>query len=232
MPDEPLPSSRCPPPEALDAFAASGAGTPELRAHVEGCASCRDYVQALQRAADAHLRADARAGQGRPSALGGRSMWLRLMLVGAAVALAVVVVKGMPKLAKQEGLTVYVGRGTGPQRKAVSGSPVATGDLLRFQYAAPAEGFLMILGGSEGQPLNLFHPHGVTEAAKVAAGPGPAPVPETVLLDAAPGAKRIASIFRREPFTLEQAQGWLGTGPGTGARCEDCRIQWVILQRP
>jgi hypothetical protein len=235
----------CPPPVVLEYLAAGDPQPVETSAHVAGCPSCQADLDALSRAAaefrlarparQFEAKLVARAADGRR-----RSRWR--WVLGALGATAVAgVVAGVLAIAARgtleegvqlkgaTGLSVFVLRvGAAQPAAAASGARIGQGDSVRFQYAAPVAGFLMVVDLDGTGRLSAFHPFGGARAQP--AGAGSETLPETIAIDAAPGPERIGAIFRPAPFTLDDVRAWVASsGPPP---CASCRVDWVVLEKP
>jgi hypothetical protein len=121
-------------------------------------------------------------------------------------------------------------QGPAEPRLLADGATIHAGDVLRFQYSAKKNGYLMVVDWDGTGQLTVFHPFGLEVADSVQAGPHQL-LPESVKVDAAKGPERVVAIFSPEPFSLSQVRAWLDPATGKLA-CPDCESTWVVLEKP
>jgi hypothetical protein len=238
----PLRGPGCPPSVVLEYLAAGETLEPGIQVHVASCAACKDHVQALTEASEAYRRSHPpeqflRKLEAREVA---PPTWRRWLLGSAAasacaVLLTVLTWQGSDEVRLKGGteLGVYVKRaGEASPLRLVSGAKVRAGEVLRFHYRPPSDGWLLLVSIDGTGQLTVFHPYQGTAAARVAGGTLSV-LEESIALDEAPGPERLAAIFSPESFTVEELRAWL-SGPSSSAPridCPHCQVEWVVLEK-
>lgn len=232
----------CPPTVVLEYLAAGEPLDPSLQVHVASCAACTHHVRALTEASEAYRRAHPPEQFQRK--LAARAVappaWRRWLLGSAAasacaVLLAVLTWHGSDEVRLKGGseFGVYVQRtGEASPLRLASGAKVRAGEVLRFLYRPPSEGWFLLVSVDGTGQLTVFHPYQGSAAARVTGG-APSVLEESIALDEAPGPERLAAIFNPEPFTLEELRGWL-SGPASSEpriNCPHCQVEWVVLEK-
>ncbi|AKJ03783.1 ActD [Archangium gephyra] len=226
----------------LEYLAAGDPVEPGTPVHVAACAACGEHVRALTEASEAYRRSHPperflrklEAREVAPPA------WRRWLLGSAAasacaVLLTVLTLRGTDEVRLKGGTEfgVYVKRaGEAAPLRLASGAKVRAGEVLRFHYQPPGDGWLLLVSIDGTGQLTVFHPYQGTAAARVAGGTLSV-LEESIALDEAPGPERLAAIFSPEPFTLEELRGWL-RGPSSSAPridCPHCQVEWVVLEK-
>jgi len=239
----PLRGPGCPPVVVLEYLAAGDPLEPGIQVHVASCAACTDHVRALTEASEAYRRAHppellARKLEAREVA---PPPWRRWMLGSAlasacAVLLAVLMTwHGTDEVRLKGGteLGVYVMRaGEAEPLRLASGATVRAGEVLRFHYRPPGDGWLLLVSIDGTGQLTVFHPYQGTAAAPVAGGTLSV-LEESIALDEAQGPERLAAIFDPEPFTVEELRSWLSGASSSAPRidCPHCEVEWVVLEK-
>jgi hypothetical protein len=251
----PLPPSPrgpgCPPAATLEALSAGEPADAATRAHVDACPRCAPQLAALREAHEAFLRArpaDRFLGQlARREAAAAAPRtgvpWRRLF-PGLAVALPLLLLVLLypDALSRRQddaavgfkgALTVVASRdGGGEVRTLGPDSPVRAGDALRFGYASPEAGHLLVLELDGRGEASVFHPFGGARSAPLAANQQ-ALLPGAVELDDAPGPRWLVAVFSRAPLEaaplLAQLRGQAGRARPELA-CEGCTVTPLRLQ--
>ena len=120
---------------------------------------------------------------------------------------------------------------TNPER-VLPDARLRKGDLLRFAYAAPEAGFLVILDLDATQQVTVFHPFGENEAARVVAGGDL--LLGTVALDDSLGSEWVVAVFSPKPLDVRRLEADLAsTTPGGVPRlaCTGCRVTTLRFQK-
>jgi hypothetical protein len=238
----PLRGPGCPPAVVLEYLAAEEPLEPGIQLHVASCAACKEHVRALTEASGAYRRSRPpeqflRKLEAREVAPPAWRRWLLGSAVASACAvlLAVSTWQGSDEVRTKGGTEfgVYVKRaGEASPLRLASGARVRAGEVLRFHYRPPSDGWLLLVSIDGTGQLTVFHPYQGTAAARVAGGTLSV-LEESIALDEAPGPERLAAIFRPEPFTVEELRAWL-SGPSSSAPridCPRCQVEWVVLEK-
>jgi len=196
-----------------------------LRAHVEGCDTCREAVASFGAARSAFLRehparpviaavveraeAEAREARGRPA-------WLRALLdrrwllVPAAAAAAAMFLLVDPRQAPRVGwkgdgaavLQLYAARDGGAARPIAPAEGLHAGDVLRFGVMAPRGGHAFVASVDEAGTFCRYFPQG--EAAALPQNAALQLLPGAIELDATVGREWIVLAVSERP--LEEAE--------------------------
>ncbi|HYO67429.1 MAG TPA: hypothetical protein VEU33_15245, partial [Archangium sp.] len=200
------------------------------------------HVRALTEASEAYRRARPpeqflRKLEAREVAPPAWRRWLFSSAAASACAvlLAVLTWQGTDEVRLKGGseFGVYVMRaGEASPLRLASGAKVRAGEVLRFHYRPPGDGWLLLVSIDGTGQLTVFHPYQGTAAARVAGGTLSV-LEESIALDEAPGPERLAAIFNPEPFTLEQLRTWLSGSSSSAPRidCPRCQVEWVVLEK-
>lgn len=238
----PLRGPECPPVVVLESLAAGDTLEPGIQVHVASCAACGAYVRALTEASEAYRRAHPperflRKLEAHPVA---PPAWRRWLLGSAAASACAVLLTVLTwhttdevRLKGGTEFGVYVKRaGEDAPRPLAPGAKVRAGDVLRFHYRPPREGWLLLVSMDGKGQLTVFHPYQGSAAARVAGGTLSV-LEESIELDEAPGPERLAAIFSPEPFTLEELRTWLSGSSSSAPRidCPQCQVEWVVLEK-
>lgn len=203
----------------LDAFAIGSLAPGELslaRAHLDGCARCRGELEAIE-ASHAKFSRDVfprtvprvRARmEARPWFQLPR--WLYVAVPAGAVAmLAVFFVRQPPPaehayLGVKGGAAMQVFARTNNQVRAVKdGATLAPGDELRFVVAPAGKRFLLVASVDAAGNANVYYPF--DGAASMALPPEPrVELPDSIVLDEAPGPERVFALFSDAPLNAHQ----------------------------
>ncbi|WP_224247393.1 DUF4384 domain-containing protein [Hyalangium gracile] len=232
----------CPPVVVLEYMAAGDAIEPGIAEHVASCAACTEHLHALTQASEAYRRSHPpeqflRKLDARRSPAPAWRRWLFAPVAAGAcmVLLAVLFMPGSNEV-RLKGRTefgVYVKRpGEASPQPLASGAKVRAGEVLRFHYQPPSDGWLLLISVDGTGRLTVFHPYQGSAAARVAGGTLSV-LEESIALDDAPGPERLAAIFSPEPFTVEELRAWLSS-PSSGAPridCPRCQVDWVVLEK-
>jgi hypothetical protein len=215
---------------------------PGIHVHVASCAACTDHVRAFTEAREAYRRSHPpeqflRKLEARKVAPPAWRRWLfgSAAASACAVLLAVLTWQGTGEVRLKGGTEfgVYVKRaGEAEPLRLASGAKVRAGEVLRFHYRPPGDGWLLLVSIDGTGQLTVFHPYQGTAAARVAGGTVSV-LEESIALDDAPGPERLAAIFSPEPFTVEELRTWL-SGPSSSAPridCPRCQVEWVVLEK-
>lgn len=244
-PAPPVRGPRCPPPVDLEELAAGEPGRPGAAAHLGECSPCRGYVELLRAEREAFLRQRPQEMFLRQVATktpqpGRRRRWVPALAFGLpALALAVgisVALVGTPPGIRGKGgaLTVVVQRpGESGARPVAQDARLDRGDALRFSFAAPRDGYLMILDLDGSGKATVFHPYGGARSSRIRAGAADF-LPNSVILDAAPGPEWIVAVFSPEPLEAEPLLAQVRATPWAGApavQCPGCQVEALRIQK-
>ena len=244
-----LPSrgSTCPPAMVLESLFAGDQTPADVSSHALGCADCGAYLSMLASEQAAFLarrpvelfqrQLARRTAEPKPGLWA--SWWLRLIPAGAALAALAVV--AVPRLNAGDGvglkgsaLSVFVkSPGQDSPRLVLPDARLRAGDLLRFAYNAPENGYLVILDLDSTKHVTAFHPFGGTTPAEIK--PFSADVlPGTVALDASPGAEWLVAVFSPHPIDVPKlSQSLTATPAGIDPQltCAGCRVTTLRIQK-
>lgn len=191
----------------LDEYVAGelGAGQAEVAAHVAACATCAARLAATEQA-QASFRTTAPALELRRRATPPRWSW-RPMLGGAALALGAlalfVVSRGERTGTRTKGAPVfqaYVKNAWGV-RAVANGDLVRAGDAIQFEFPAPGDAFVAVLGRDGTGRAAVLFPSGER------AGRPDGAARFSNVLDDAPGPETFRVFFCAEPVALEPLRG-------------------------
>lgn len=252
-----LPPSRrgpgCPPAAVLEALSAGEAVPGDAAAHAALCPDCSAQLAALREAALAFVKARPpelflRKLERRDAATPERPRLLRRLLPALALALpiaaGVVFAPGLLRHAGPagEGVTFKGGgafrvailrAGGGAPELAASDAVVRAGDALRFAYAAPRDGWLLVLELDGSGNAAVLHPFGAARGAPVAAGTRGF-VAGSVVLDDAPGPEQLFAVFSPRPVEaapLLDALRAQAQRPDPALACDGCTVTVLRLRK-
>jgi Putative zinc-finger len=192
----------------------SGEEAAEVQSHLDGCARCREAVEALA-AAEADFRAAPTPLRLVPPAPARRARWLVPAATLALAAGAVVALRPEGGL-RTKGSAVSVGMHVqhgGEVRRAGPGEVLAPGDTVRFTYSASEPGYLAILSVDGAGVASVYYPEG-PETVPVEAAHDAA-LPLGTRLDGVLGEERVVGLFCAQPRNLEPVrQALQAAAPG------------------
>ncbi len=246
----------CPAPIVLDGLSAGELPTESVARHVEACAHCTGYVAALSegrerfmalRPAPQFLRKlDAReAAQHSSRGLFGVRLPQWLMGLGGVAAAALVLFVAGPALIeggessggvrmKGGAFEVFYLR-PGAQTPAEAGQDerLRAGDALRFSYAAPKRGHLLVLDLDGTGKASVFVPYGGKRSQPVEKGDAQ-PLPGSVILDDAPGPEWLVAVFSERPLDAAPLLAALEAQMGASElklACDGCEVSSLRIQK-
>ncbi len=236
MPPLPARSADCPPPLELELLVSGDAPGSELEKHLRTCAECAGYLASLRHEHDAFLEA-------RPPELLLRKLATRAQprsrvrwwyaLVPATVAAVLLLWSQRPGQGgvqlKGSRLQITLKRpnsaATGPLENEAH-----PGDALRFQYAAPTDGQLVILEVDAAKQITVLQPFGQSRSMPILAGENTW-LPGSAVLDETLGTSRFISVFRATPIEVETLIQQLRDG--ASPTCDGCQVEErTVLKAP
>jgi hypothetical protein len=213
----------CPAAEVLEARIA-GERTAATEAHLSACAGCRRYIEELEQAQRAFLTerpaerfvAELRARTPSPAPSVLRPAWLGRWQIPAFAALvapalacvaALMLLRPPPspspespnvrlKGARLE--VLFLRRGMTEPSVVTDETLLRPGDRLRFAFAAPRAGHLLILGRDGTGAVAAYYPTGAARSFPVRPE-DPSTLPGAVALDEAPGPEEVYLVFSERP---------------------------------
>jgi hypothetical protein len=227
---------QCLPTLELEELAALGRSAP----HVDGCESCRAYVEALKTESSAYVKArpfellEKKLAQRKPAQ--SPSFWLRFLAPVAVVAAALVIgVVTLPETLgirpKGSAFSVLLYRTTGATTIG-DDTPVSAGDRLKLSFTAPENGYLLVLDLDGRERVTVAHPFGGAASAPVTAGPHV--FDGSLELDDAPGSEWLIAVFSPEAQDaaplIAQLKGQ-STRASMSVSCERCSVHAVRLKK-
>lgn len=230
----------CPPTVELEAFAAGA--SPELEAHVAGCAHCSPYVAALRTEAEAWQRAHPpelflkkleRRAAVKPATPWWR--WLGLLLPVAAAAVLVFSFRATDDdgvTLKGDAFKVFLKRGDAESVPLNPDAAVQAKDALRFGYDAPADGYLVVFDLDGADQVTTFYPYGATTAGAVKKAQGL--LAGSVVLDAQQGPEWLVAVWSKKPFDTAPLAAQLrgqATRPTVTLSCDGCVVSTLRLNK-
>jgi hypothetical protein len=234
-------STTCPPAFWLESACAGDAPPPHVTAHVATCEHCTARMQQLQQANEAfQVRHPATAFRRRvyarlPAQEPRRSLRWLFALAPVAVSVGVlgaVFVQPTSQVHfKGSSFQVFYKR-TGQPQPLVSGNHLRAGDALRFSYAAPADGYLMIVDIDGSGRVQALYPYGERDAALIRAKDSPL-LPGSIALDGTPGPERLFAVYRSTQFSLDSIARELRLAGASTPRllCPDCRVEALRIEK-
>jgi len=249
-PELPLRGPQCPAPFVLEAFSAGEPQGDSVTTHLEGCAACAGYIAALTDGREAFLALRPapqflRKLEARTEKKPVRSPWLfgltALLTAGLAVAVVPSLLTSDPL--PDDGITlkgrnaalqvVFLRPGSDTAQLVEPDARLKAGDALRFAFAAPKDGHLLILDLDGTGKASVFVPYGGSTSRPVPAGDREL-MPGSVVLDDAPGPEWIVSVFSPKP--LEAAPLLAALEAQSGAdnvklQCEGCEVTTLRIQK-
>lgn len=222
-------------PANADLEAHSAGELPELDPHVAGCTSCGPYVAALKEETAAFVKArppelflkklEAR----RAAAPRARPWWQWLAVVVPVAAALLLVVWSRPVddgvVLKGGEFRVFAKRGDAEPSALINDALAREGDLLRFSYDAPADGFIAVLDLDGSDTASVFYPWQGTAPAAIARGASV--LPGSVALDAQVGPEWLVAVWSKKPFDVKALLAQL-KGQATRDRialtCDGCQV--------
>lgn len=200
----------------LESFAFSPNSLPAnaaTSAHVSGCSTCQRQVATMKQEREAfmfaHPPATVLAKLKQPQQRG--PIWLAWASFAAvaAVLLAWLLVSFSssqpmqvpPQIALKGGvrLEVLVSRENAPARPMPDGSPLRPGDVLRFNFTAPHDGYLFIANLDATGVVTRYYPQGEERSAPVRQGTRL--LPGAIALDRFEGREAVVALFSSAPLS-------------------------------
>ncbi|MEA2695993.1 MAG: hypothetical protein QOI66_264 [Myxococcales bacterium] len=211
----------------------AGEATATARAHLAGCAICRDALARIEecRVQFSEGLAGVRVAPSvRPPRR--RRAWIAAGggLLAAAAALLLVGplrIPTVPWRSKGQGhLHLYVAR-SNTVRPSASGDVVAPGDRLQFTYTLAQERFFALLERDGRGAVNVFFPDGAS-AALLSPGVNVS-LPRSTILDDVLGEERLYGLFCQQAVTLQPLRDALSAGRVPSA--PDCETEAFLLEK-
>lgn len=243
-PPSPKRGPECPAAAVLEALSAGEPQEERVTHHVDGCAECRGYVDALRTANEAFLKAKPpelflRQLDRREAAAPKRSTWWRWLIAAVPVAAAAIALVLVPT---DDGILLKGGAGfrvaalpSGATEPKLLGpdAHVAAGDSLRFGFESETDGHLLVLERDGTGATSVFWPYNADTSGPVAAHRREF-LTGSVELDAAPGPEWLVAIFSPRPIAagplLERLRA-IEPGEAPAVSCADCTVQTMRLMK-
>lgn len=204
---------------ALDALALGALPEPEaaaVRAHLDACAACRagrDAADELRAHFTRAVLPRTQPARHRPRA----RWWLAVPALAAAAAIALVVVHGRtsgPRASTGGDLAIkgdaawQVVARRGDRTFAVhDGTKLAAGDRVRFVVVPNGARYLIVGSVDGGGAVSIYFPWDGDQSGALS-GPR-VELPDSVVLDAAPGPERLFAIFSDQPIAIADVRARL-----------------------
>lgn len=198
-------------------------------AHLEACAACRadrDTAQALREHFTREVLARTSPGKRRGWLAPRRARWAWLAVpVLAAAALALVYLRPAPAppglapdLAIKGDATWQLFARRDQQTFAVhDGTVLVAGDRVRFVVIPDGARYLLVVSVDGAGAVSTYFPFGGTASASLEPG-ARLELPDSIVLDSAPGPERVFALFSDEPIAVAAVQDQLRTIAAGGAR--------------
>jgi hypothetical protein len=201
--------------DALDAAAAEGA-----RAHLATCAGCR-ADEAVAAEARAHFTVSVLPRIAPRARRRLRWPWLAVPALAVA-AIMLLTLHGHPVTSRDDDLLI---KGTaawqvfanrdGQTFPIHDGAELAAGDRIRFVVTPAGAAYVIIASVDGSGAASIYYPY---NGARSAATSGPrSELPDSIVLDAAPGPERLFAVFSDEPIEAELVIARLSELGGRGA---------------
>lgn len=196
--------------DALALGAVSPSDAERYRAHLAACSACRtERDHAAELAQHFTVNVLPRQRPARPS------RWLFAIAPALAVAAVLVLF-----LMRDKSPEADLGVKGGPAWRVVAsrgdkqffvhdGTVLAAGDRLRFQVIPDGATFLLVMSVDGAGAVSVYYPFEGTRSAAIAPGPQ-VELPDSIVLDAAPGPERLFALFSKEPIEADAIRGQLG----------------------
>jgi hypothetical protein len=187
-----------------------------LRAHIDGCARCRERLAAFS-AVEPPPAATMLPQVMRASATRRLTRWrlaAAVMTMGAAAAVFAVVLRprGEPGAGPEErtkgslALALFVKRPSGTVETVTGAGTLHPGDEMRFAVAAARPGYAVVLGLDAAPSVTLYAPYAAAGAPAQAIRldhPGTTTLPGSIVADATAGAERVVAVVCEAAPPLE-----------------------------
>lgn len=192
-------------PMQLDAIAL-GAGDPQVVAHVDGCAQCATEL-AAQRELHAEFLVNVLPKR-RPQ----RRWWLLALPALAAAAVVLLLVR--PKAPDEPEIAIkggpawqVVANRAGATFAVKDGTVLAAADRIRFVVVPDRARYLMIASLDGAGAASIYYPYDGAQSAAV--GAARLEVPDSIVLDTAPGPERLFALLSDAPLSADAVRAAL-----------------------
>lgn len=203
-------------PLQLDAIAL-GAGDPAVLAHLKICPQCTAAL-AAQQELHAEFLVDVlpRRGHRRPDLVRSRPRrkWWLMAFPALAAAAAVVLLLAWPKPADEPELGVkggpawqVVANRAGATFAVKDGTLLAAADRIRFVVVPDRARYLMIASIDGAGAASIYYPYDGAQSAPINAAR--LEVPDSIVLDAAPGPERLFALLSDQPLSADAVRAAL-----------------------
>ncbi|MDB4959920.1 MAG: hypothetical protein JWO36_7489 [Myxococcales bacterium] len=190
---------------ALDDLASGQPGDTRALAHLESCARCRDDLEATRGARSQFARVvfPRTVGRLRP-----RRRWWPIVSISAVTAIAVMLWLGhrdvapVDDIAIKGGPTFRIFAKRGDSVFAVhDATQLAPGDQIRFVAGSHGSAYLLVASIDGAATATIYYPFSGERSGAVSREPSE--LPDSIVLDRAPGPERVFALFSNEPIDAE-----------------------------